>query len=214
VLHLDSQSIRGASAEVEPWVPFLRRVREIVLTGATREKIVYYDPAEPNQSAIEAKVQSLVRQLAAKFRAVGATASYDDADKDCQSLSEKFGGIRGRILLVRETADEQEESANYIGMLAVTSSTHWRESTGEPVCQLRYLWVNPMYQGESIGRVLVQEGIAYAVKEMKASTVYVELSPALEHAITVFRDAGFRAARQSPESSDRLLFEFPVVRRQ
>ena len=210
-LRLDSHSIQGATAEVATWVPFLHRVREIVLAGATRSKIVYYDAANPS-SATETQVQRLIKQLAAKFLAVGATTSAIGAE-DWKSLSDKFGGANGRILLVREDADESGSTANYVGMLGVTSSNIWHTATGGPVCQLRYLWVNPMSQGESIGRVLIQEGIQYAAREMKANTVYAEVSPALESAIALFREAGFRASRQSPESDDRLLFEFSVIGR-
>src|SRR5262249_26068073 len=98
----------------------------------------------------------------------------------------------------------------YIAVLCVTRRNRLCSKDSEPVGQLRYLWVNPMYQGQSIGKVLIQEALRYAAVEMKARMVFVEVMPTLEYAINLFRDAGFKAGRQAVKDKNRLMFELPL----
>jgi ribosomal protein S18 acetylase RimI-like enzyme len=205
-LHLDEQSISSSSPEIGLWVPILRRAQEIIFTTMSSRKLHCCDPKNPKEAPVVKDVLSLLKELSAQFSAMGATKSVAEVEAAGRDLKEY--GSRTRVFLAYEGRAIQEPGALFVGMLWLTSDDKQHQQSD--ACNLRYLWVNPFYRGQRIGRALVQEALRYA-RSQNLERAYVEILPSLEHAVQIFREAGFKPDRHHDPQHDGLLFELPLT---
>jgi putative acetyltransferase len=102
---------------------------------------------------------------------------FQSVDAELQNLSAMYSGSTGSLLLC------QAADGTYAGMVAIRPK-------GEGICEMKRLYVRPLFQGHGIGRKL-SEMIIVKAKELGYQTMVLDTLERLQPALKLYTQLGF-----------------------
>ena len=148
---------------------------------------------------------SEVRKLFREYATTpGVEACLQDFERELASLPGLYGPPTGQLLLaMRESPHGNDEPAGCVGLRKLEDGT----------CEMKRLYVRPIFRGEGAGRALVEAVIAEA-RTMGYRKMRLDTLPIMLEAQKLYRELGFReipAYLKNP-TPNALCFELALSR--
>lgn len=118
-----------------------------------------------------------VRRLFVEYaEALGFSLCFQGFDKELETLPGDYAPPGGRLLL----ANEGEESVGCIGLRPLDAER----------CEIKRLYVRPVYRGKGLGRRLTESAIA-AARKIGYRRVLLDTLPTMREARALYASLGF-----------------------
>lgn len=120
----------------------------------------------------------LVRMLFREYQSsIGVDLCFQNFESELAGLPGKYAPPEGRLYL----AFESEQAAGCAGLRKIEES----------VCELKRLYVRPLYRGQGIGRLLTVQAVNDACK-IGYTRMRLDTLPSMGRAQDLYRDLGFK----------------------
>lgn len=120
----------------------------------------------------------LARQLFREYAdSLGIGLCFQDFEKELASLPGDYAPPGGRLYV----AFEDERPAGCVGLRKIS----------DDICEMKRLYVRPLFRGQGIGRQLVLALVKDA-RELGYARMCLDTLPSMKRAITLYRAMGFK----------------------
>ncbi|HUX83671.1 MAG TPA: GNAT family N-acetyltransferase [Chitinophagaceae bacterium] len=123
------------------------------------------------------RIARIIRQTLTEFGIAGPGTVFNDEAID--HLSRSFSEPRSRYFVARRKND-----------ILGGAGIHPLEGGDEETCELQKMYVVPEARGNGLGRMLMDECLAFA-REAGFRTCYIETMPQLKSALKLYESTGF-----------------------
>jgi carbonic anhydrase len=123
-----------------------------------------------------------VRQFFRNYAAwLGVDLSFQNFDQEMASLPGAYAAPQGRLFF----AEVDGQPAGCVGVRPLPDS--------DGVCEMKRLYVEPQFRGQSVGRALALASIK-AAKEIGYRKLMIDTMPSMRMAVKLYRELGFLEA--------------------
>lgn len=120
----------------------------------------------------------LIRKLFHEYQSsIGIDLRFQNFESELAGLPGSYAPPEGRLYL----AFEGEQAAGCAGLRKIEES----------VCELKRLYVRPLYRGQGIGRRLTVQAVNDA-REIGYGYMRLDTLPSMGHALGLYRELGFK----------------------
>lgn len=121
---------------------------------------------------------AVARELGAYLAYLGETLDGEGLDKDIAQWQSAYDGVRGRLLVVEDSA----------GMVVGTAGVRLLEPG---VGEIKRMWIQPVHQGKGLGRPLMDACLAEG-RALGCRVLRLDSERRLAAAVHLYRVYGFR----------------------
>ncbi len=134
-----------------------------------------------------------VRELFTEYaRSTGLGLCFQNFDQELAELPGKYAPPAGRLILAREN----EQDAGCVALRQITVG----------ICEMKRLYVRPLFQGRGLGRELAMETLA-AARDIGYARMRLDTLSSMIPAITLYESLGFqRIAPYYDNPNDGVVF--------
>ena len=148
---------------------------------------------------------SEVRKLFREYATTpGVEACLQDFERELASLPGQYGPPTGRLLLAsRQSPRANDAPVGCVGL----------RNLEDGICEMKRLYIQPVFRGEGAGRALVNAAIAEA-RAIGYAKMRLDTLPIMLEAQTLYRELGFRkiSAYLKNPTPNALCFELALSR--